>query len=191
MAGKGRRGTQRKRLSARTVVHSDVRYAGFHEDLSLGFETLTPVEGFCAGLGVEEELFPSGSVRDKALHNRCPYPVTAPGFDHRHAANLPVRQQPSCTDHFSGGACCHDMHGCCVTPIPFEIGRYALLVNKDPAADCRECFGRILPVDKGNPVAGAIQIRCTRVRRDRSVWTRFQRSQTMPRVPVDSMHPVH
>jgi hypothetical protein len=43
-----------------------MRYAGLHEDSTLGFEAMMPVEAFCTGLGIEKQSLFFTSMRNEA-----------------------------------------------------------------------------------------------------------------------------
>ena len=170
-------------------MHPDVGNAGFHEDLAFGFETIASIERFCAGLGVEEQSLLFRCASDQALQHCCSDSQSSPLPENSHAPDLSARQEPGRADRFSCEACGFRVHGCCIETIPFEIGRDALLFDKDLAADGRELRGSIPPVDEADPAGSTSQSQGTPVRRDRSAWLQHLRCPAMSGVRRDPMYP--
>lgn len=170
-------------------MHPDVGNAGFHKDLAFGFEAITSIERFCTCLGVEEQSLLCRCASDQALQHCCSDPQPSPLPENSHASDLSVRQQPCRADDFSCEACGPRVHGCCIETIPFEIGRDALLVDEDPAADGRKLRGCIRPVDEVDPAGSTSQSQGTPVHRDRSAWLQHLRHPARSGVHQDAMYP--
>jgi len=122
--------------------------AGFVEHVAAADEIVARVERHRIELRVEQDARVPARSRfiDQPQQKRAAHATPAPFGEHRHAADVRIRQQPRAANRLTARASCKRVQRRLVGVVPLERFGYALLDDEHRATDDAQLALRVAPL---------------------------------------------
>jgi len=131
-----------------------MRDAGFHELRAEPREAEAGVEPLRSGLGVQHGALHSAlpGAREECMQHGGAHALPAPGAQHRHSADVAVRQKPPRRDHETGFVEGEGVITRSVPLVELDFLRHALLLDEHREPHAAGLLARIGPAEDSDGI---------------------------------------